>query len=118
MPAPHLRFYRRSTPRKTSAARVLEPEVETIEVSAVSGFDEVGSYEIHLKGRLDPRWAGWFDGLTLTANDDGTSLIHGLIEDQAALHGLLAKVRDIGLPLISVTRTAPRLPIGEPRSTH
>ena len=69
--------------------------------------DEGGSYEIRLKGRLDARWAAWFDGLGLTHQGDGTTVIHGPVADQAALHGLLNKVRDLGLPLISVTRVGP-----------
>jgi hypothetical protein len=59
-------------------------------------------YEIRLKGRLDSRWAVWFDGMTLTANSDGTTVIAGPVVDQAALHGLLHRLRDIGLPLVSV----------------
>jgi hypothetical protein len=55
-------------------------------------------YEIRLQGHLDPRWAAWFDGLTLTRESDGTTVIHGSVVDQAALHGLLGKVRDLGLP--------------------
>ena len=65
---------------------------------------EEGSYEIRLKGRLEPRWADWFDGLTLTHESDGTTLLSGPVVDQAALHGLLGKVRDLGLPLIAVRR--------------
>jgi hypothetical protein len=64
---------------------------------------EPGRYEIRLKGHLDGRWAAWFDGLSLSREDDGTTTIHGPIADQAALHGLLQKVRDTGLPLVSVT---------------
>jgi hypothetical protein len=63
---------------------------------------EAGRYEIRLKGHLDNRWAAWFDGLTLTHQTDGTTVIHGPVADQAALHGLLQKVRDTGLPLVSV----------------
>jgi hypothetical protein len=63
-----------------------------------------GRYEIRLKGHLDSRWAAWFDGLRLTNEGDGTTLICGPVADQAALHGLLQKVRDIGLPLVSVTQ--------------
>jgi hypothetical protein len=63
-----------------------------------------GRYEIRLKGHLETRWAAWFDGLSLTNERDGTTLIHGLVADQAALHGLLQKVRDVGLPLVSVTQ--------------
>jgi hypothetical protein len=65
---------------------------------------EAGPYEIRLKGHLDQRWAAWFDGLTLTPEGDGTTTIAGLVIDQAALHGLLQKVRDTGLPLVSVHR--------------
>jgi hypothetical protein len=63
-----------------------------------------GRYEIRLKGHLDARWAAWFDGLTVGHEGDGTTLISGRIADQAALHGLLQRVRDLGLPLVSVTR--------------
>jgi hypothetical protein len=72
--------------------------------------DDPGRYEIRLKGHLDARWAAWFDGLSLTRESDGTTLIHGPVTDQAALHGLLQKVRDIGLPLVSVTQVQPDYP--------
>lgn len=62
-----------------------------------------GSYRIRLDGRLAPRWASWFDGMTLTADIDGNSVLEGPVVDQSALHGVLNKLRDIGLPLISVT---------------
>ena len=65
-----------------------------------------GWYEIRVKGHLDHRWAAWFDGLTLTHGSDGTTTIHGPVADQAALHGLLQKTRDLGLPLISVNQVA------------
>ena len=80
--------------------------------------NEAGRYEIRLKGHLASRWAAWFDGLSLTNESDGTTLIHGLVADQAALHGLLQKVRDIGLPLVSVTQVdpdQPDVPTTEPR---
>ena len=64
-------------------------------------------YEIRVKGHLDSRWAAWFDGQSLTREDDGTTVIRGPIVDQAALHGLLQKLRDIGIPLISVTQLRP-----------
>ena len=67
-------------------------------------------YEIRLAGHLDQRWAEWFDGLTLTQQGDGTTVLHGPVVDQAALHGLLQKVRDLGLPLVSVTQGAPEMP--------
>ena len=68
---------------------------------------EAGWYEIRLKGRLDARWAAWFDGLSLTHEGDGTTVIHGPVVDQAALHGVLQKVRDVGLPLVSVMQVDP-----------
>jgi hypothetical protein len=70
-------------------------------------WPEAGRYEIRIKGRLEPRWAAWFDGLTLTYGGDGTTVVQGPVVDQAALHGLLQKVRDVGLPLVSVTRVEP-----------
>jgi hypothetical protein len=63
---------------------------------------EPGRYEIRLQGHLEARWAAWFDGLSLTHESDGTTVIRGPVVDQAALHGLLQKVRDLGLPLITV----------------
>ena len=59
------------------------------------------------RGRLDPRWSAWFDGLTLTAGTDGTTTLRGPVVDQAALHGLLQRLRDLGIPLISVTQMEP-----------
>jgi hypothetical protein len=67
-------------------------------------------YEIRLQGRLDPRWAPWFDGMTVSTADDGTTALRGPVLDQAALHGVLQRVRDLGLPLISVTRLHPYHP--------
>jgi hypothetical protein len=69
-----------------------------------------GRYEIRLKGHLDTRWAAWFDGLSLSLESDGTTIIQGPVADQAALHGLLQKVRDIGLPLVSVICIEPDQP--------
>jgi len=69
-----------------------------------------GRYEIRIMGHLDNRWAIWFDGLSLTNEVDGSTTIRGPVADQSALHGLLQKVRDIGLPLIAVTRVAPTQP--------
>jgi hypothetical protein len=69
-----------------------------------------GRYEIRVKGHLDTRWAAWFDGLTLTHGSDGTTIIHGPVTDQAALHGLLQKICDLGLPLISVNHLGPGHP--------
>ena len=61
-------------------------------------------YEIRLKGHLENRWANWFEGLTITALDNGETLLTGPVVDQATLHGLLRKVLDVGMPLISVSR--------------
>ncbi len=72
--------------------------------------DEPRAYQIRLLGQLDSEWAAWFGGLSVTAEADGTTLINALL-DQAALHGLLKKVRDLGLTLISVN------PIDPGRST-
>ena len=63
------------------------------------------SYELRVEGHLDECWSAWFDGMALIHEDDGTTSLRGLVTDQAALHGLLAKVRDIGAPLISVKTT-------------
>jgi hypothetical protein len=60
-------------------------------------------YEIRVKGHLDPRWSEWFDGFRITNEPNGEALLSGHIADQAALHGVLAKVRDLNLQLISVT---------------
>jgi hypothetical protein len=59
-------------------------------------------YEIRVKGHLDSRWSAWFDGLTITNLPHGEALLSGALADQAALHGVLMKVRDLGLPLLAV----------------
>jgi hypothetical protein len=61
-------------------------------------------YEIRLQGQLDKRWASSFDGMSLAAGSDGTTLLRGHLADQAALHGLLQQLRDLGLPLLAVTQ--------------
>ncbi len=66
-----------------------------------------GRYEIRLKGHLDARWAAWFGGLSLSHASDGTTILQGPVVDQAALHGVLQTVRDIGLPLVSVIQVDP-----------
>ncbi|MGV1010385.1 MAG: hypothetical protein ACOYBY_17585 [Dermatophilaceae bacterium] len=75
-------------------------------------------YEIRVKGHLAPRWAGWFDGLTLTAQDDGTTVIRGLLADQSELHGLLRRLGDLGLPLISLTPIDPSDPAHSEGARH
>ena len=70
----------------------------------IDSYVAIVQYEIRVTGHLNARWAAWFDGLSLTAADDGITVIRGPIVDQAALHGVLQKLRDIGVPLISVTQ--------------
>jgi hypothetical protein len=70
-------------------------------------MNQAEKYEIRVEGHLDTRRAAWFDGLTLTHETDGTTVLHGPVVDQAALHGLLQKVRDLGVPLVSVIHVAP-----------
>ena len=65
-------------------------------------------YEIRLKGHLDARWTDWFEGLSLTHASDGTTMLSGPVVDQAALYGVLRKVRDLGLPLVSVMEVDPK----------
>jgi hypothetical protein len=75
--------------------------------SSTEDHDEPGLYEIRIKGHLDDRWADWFEGLTITLEDNGETLLTGPVVDQAALHGWLKKVRDLGMPLISVGLVEP-----------
>jgi hypothetical protein len=62
------------------------------------------TYRIRVHGHIDDRWSDWFDGLTIERQADGTTLMAGTIADQAALHGVLARIRDLGLPLLDVSR--------------
>ena len=64
-------------------------------------------YEIRIDGHLDREWSDWFEGLTITPGEDGTTLLSGPVADQSALHGLLRKVRDLGAPLISINQVEP-----------
>ena len=74
---------------------------------STEGQYEPGRYEIRLKGHLDARWANRFEGLSLSYGSDGTTVLSGPVVDQAALHGVLRKVRDLGLPLLSVIEVEP-----------
>lgn len=76
-----------------------------------------GLYEIRLKGHLDARWADRFEDFSFAYDNDGTSILTGPVVDQAALHGLLRKVRDLGLPLVSVIQVHPRQASGPDFST-
>ena len=62
------------------------------------------SYEIRVQGRLDQRWSTWFNGLTISYEGDDITVLRGLLIDEAALHGVLIKVRDLALPLLAVSR--------------
>lgn len=69
-------------------------------------------YEIRISGHLDARWVAWFDGMTLTTHEDGSTVVRGVLADQAALHGILSRLRDAGLPLLSIT------PVDTPKEHH
>ncbi len=69
--------------------------------------DSSGVYQIRLAGHLGREWIDWFGDLTITLDENGDTLLTGLVQDQAALHGLLKKVRDLGIPLLSVNRVEP-----------
>ena len=69
-----------------------------------TGHTSPGRYEIRVQGRLEPRWATWFDGFRLASGPDGITVISGTVVDQAALQGLLQSLHDLGLPLLSVTQ--------------
>ena len=66
-------------------------------------YGRLVQYEIKVEGHLGTRWSAWFDGLSITSEDDGTTVLRGSVVDQAALHGLLQKLRDVGIPLLSLT---------------
>ena len=69
-------------------------------------YDTPAVYRVSVKGVLDPSWSDWFDGFTITSSEDETELT-GMVADQAALHGILTKLNDLGLPLVSVSQTRP-----------
>ena len=69
--------------------------------------DQSMTYQVRLKGHLNRQWTDWFGGLTITLEDNGDTLLTGPVTDQAALYGLLKKVRDLGIPLVSVNRVEP-----------
>ena len=68
------------------------------------GFAMVGTYRIRVRGHLDDRWSEWFEGLVVQLQEDGTSVLVGPVVDQAALHGVIIRIRDLGLPLLSVSQ--------------
>jgi hypothetical protein len=69
-------------------------------------FNHAAIYEITVKGSLEPKWSDWFDGFTIIPQADHETLLRGSVRDQPALHGLLAKIRDLGLPLLAVKRVS------------
>jgi hypothetical protein len=71
-------------------------------------------YELRVEGILDEHWSAWFDGMQIESQPDGVTIIAGPVTDQAALHGLLAKIRDLGLPLVSLHRLGPEEPTHAP----
>ena len=88
-----------------------DPTPTTEPEAATADGHPVPQYQIRVAGRLASRWSAWFDGLTIATDDDGTTVIRGPVVDQAALHGLIQKLRDAGIPLVSLTQLPPRTPI-------
>jgi hypothetical protein len=76
-----------------------------------AGRSQLPVYEIRIRGRLDSHWSGWFEGLTITPADDGDTLLTGPVLDQSALHGILKKIRNLGMPLIAVNQIKPGGPV-------
>ena len=74
---------------------------------ALAGQDEPGLYQVRLKGHLNDRWTDWFGDVTITLEDNGITILTCPLMDQAALHGLLKRVRDLGIPLLSVNCVQP-----------
>ena len=74
---------------------------------STSRHDERALHEIRVQGHLDDRWAHWVEGLTLLRENDGTTTLTGPLADQAALHGVLNRIRDLALPIVSVRRVGP-----------
>ena len=77
------------------------------ELEPKTNSDQPVVYQIRLKGHLGREWTDWFDGLTITLEENGDTLLNGPVIDQAALHGVLKKMRDLGLPLVSVSPVEP-----------
>ena len=78
-------------------------------MSHLTERDEWVVYQIRVRGELDVEWSDWFDGMTISHQADGETVLAGPVRDQCALHGILAKIRDLGLPLLSLIRTGASL---------
>jgi len=72
------------------------------------GQNDMSIYQISVQGQLDQQWSLWFEGLTVSVGEDDETVLTGVVADQAALHGLLRKIRDLGMPLLAVTRIEPK----------
>ena len=79
----------------------------TDEQNSKSAAPQPATYEIRIKGNLSPQWMDWFDGMTVSIAEDGNMLLRGPVIDQSALHGILKKIRDLGMPLLSVNTVDP-----------
>ena len=95
------------THRTGGTGRLNGRELMPDELNLTTDFHELMAYQIRLKGQLGSEWAEWFGGMTITLEDNGNTLLTGPAIDQAALHGLLKKVRDLGLTLLSVNSIVP-----------
>jgi hypothetical protein len=82
-------------------------KVMSNEINSESDPGQPTVYQIRIKGHLGSEWTDWFEGLIITLEDNGETLLTGAVVDQAALYGLLRKVRDVGMPLLSVMRVKP-----------
>ena len=82
----------------------------TSEQKSKPAVDPLMVYQIRIKGHLGQQWVDWFEGLIITLEEDGNTLLSGPVIDQAALHGLLKKIRDLGMPLLSVNSDGPGAP--------
>jgi hypothetical protein len=82
--------------------RSAEPKAESVEGEDCQPGTEGKVYQIRVKAHLDSHWSGWFEGMAVAHEQDGTTLLTGIVADQPALHGLLTKIRDLGVPLLSV----------------
>lgn len=99
---------RASQSRKPAMRRVKRPQRARQAPLAVAAVgDALWRYELRVVGHLDSKWSNWFDGLSVTLDNDGSTVLSGPVIDQAALHGLLTKIRDLGMPLLLVKRVYP-----------